>query len=149
VKAKDCVVIELDCCGTCRADEAPQLKAGTQADLLAQTKLCAATAQDCQPACGVFGVDPSYIALCVGGSCELVDLRKSEYSECETADDCQLRPPRCCGCSGEPAALAKDEFGALKAELCDEFETCNPCRLPLYSGYTLDCIEGHCIGERP
>ena len=145
--AADCVVGRRGCCGPCQ-EYAPE--AFTKAEQTRQEKDCADKPISCK-ACKKPGVDRNYLATCEANACKLVDLRTSSMSECAADTDCQLVPPRCCGCQGEPVAVSKSGHSQHREVVCEAMGNinCAACRIPRYDGHKAVCAAGHCqVTER-
>jgi hypothetical protein len=148
-RSSECIVVPESCCGTCGAP--------TRGDALAINAAAAPehTRRVCEddvgcPACAPLFIDPTLVATCRAGSCELVDLRLHAASECAQDDDCKVRTPDCCECGGDTdpgrlvgvATSAEREYADL---VCDPERACPECA-PIYpSEVTVECTSaGHC-----
>jgi hypothetical protein len=144
-----CVLAPTNCCGYCDPNAkitgyAAIHQAHEQAyndSVCADDVLC--------PGC-VSADNPHNLALCRGGSCVGVDLRRDELSACNTPDDCRVRwGSRCCeSCGGDnhDELVAYNKNVSLEKEVCSPFGgACPPCAPAPYPDYILPiCVDGHC-----
>jgi hypothetical protein len=145
----DCVVVSQSCCGTCGAPTRGDAIAINRAADSEHAQLACEDEVGC-PACAPLFIDPTLVATCRAGACELVDLRRHPASACAQDSDCKVRTPDCCECGGdtEPgrlvgiAASAERDYAAL---VCDPDSACPECA-PIYpSEVTVECSSaGRC-----
>ncbi|GMV17290.1 MAG: hypothetical protein HS104_23845 [Polyangiaceae bacterium] len=145
-KNADCIVIPKSCCGSCsgatRGDALAvnQAKAGEYRNGVCEGKGC--------PAC-YMPTDPTLVATCSSGSCELVDLLEHASTACADVAECRVRTTACCECGGPTddehliAVSAESQFSAL---VCDD-QACPECA-PQYPDKTLACQGGHCVIQK-
>jgi hypothetical protein len=146
----DCMVTTTGCCGIC---DGPNISAR---DLLAHNKAfagkigtCGAGDIACAPCPAPLPGQGSlkyFVPDCVQGQCAVLDLRTSDYTACETAQDCRLRNGTACceGCGGgEPIAVRND--GSFEKLVCgSEPVACPACDPIAPPDAAAACIEGHC-----
>jgi hypothetical protein len=145
----DCVVLPASCCGRCGAPARGDALAIQEESAQAYASRVCSNNQGC-PACAPLFIDPTLVATCRSGRCELVDLAEHPASQCAQADDCKLRTPDCCECGGDTspgrligiAASAEREYARL---VCDPDQACPECA-PVYpSEVTVECnADGVC-----
>jgi hypothetical protein len=145
----DCIVVPESCCGTCGAPTRGDALAINDASTAEHSRRVCASDVGC-PACAPLFIDPTLVATCRAGRCEVVDLRKHEASTCEQDTDCKLRTPDCCECGGDAsmgrllgiARTAEADYAEL---VCDPEQACPEC-LPAYpSEVTVECsASGRC-----
>lgn len=119
----DCVVVPQSCCGTCgvatRGDAIaiPRSRASSHRSEVCRDEMAC-------PACAGLS-DPTLLATCRAGRCELVDLLDDPaLTGCEVASDCRIRTVDCCECGGRTSrdavvALRADAESAFSALVCD------------------------------
>jgi hypothetical protein len=147
----DCVVSSTGCCGIC---DGPGIRAR---ELTAYNKAYHAdvsTCGDTDVACGPCpqpapheGSVRYFVADCVQGQCAVVDLRTSELTACETAQDCRLRNgTQCCeGCAPGNDLVAVRNDGSFERAVCGNGPyTCAACLPAPPPGAAATCVEGHC-----
>ncbi len=148
VVPSDCVVVPASCCGACGAPARGDAVAvnAKQAPAYRQ-QLCSETA--C-PGCDM-PRDPTLVATCSAGNCELIDLLQHPSTACERNEDCVLRTNQCCNCGGAQDIehlIAVNVMSSYPSLVCDPDEACDPCvdtppdRAHAYCG-----ADGHCIAE--
>lgn len=139
----DCV-IDQSCCGYCGIDTVDQLTAVFEPyagyhDLECQLLDCAY----CEPP-----DDYQYfVPRCVAGSCEVHDVRKSDYTSCNVDSDCRLRAGLgCCqGCGeAEWVAISVDEETLLKDACGGAPVPCPACDPIEPTDLVPICDGGHC-----
>lgn len=141
----DCVVVPETCCGQCGVaarDDAIALREENRAEY---RDLVCEDAPPCLPCAG--DPDPTLVATCVAGLCEVVDLLEQEVTACSVNDDCRLRAQACCECGagtgpGGLIALRSDAVPAYQALVCPPDGGCAGC-VPLYP----DEAEAVCSAE--
>lgn len=148
----DCVVGSTGCCGICdgpdvRARDLTAYNKAHQADVSTCGGADIACAP-CPPLAPNEGSLKYFVADCVQGQCAVVDLRTSELTACETAQDCRLRNgTQCCeSCAPGYDVVAVRTDGSFEKLVCGSEPTaCAAClpAPPLDAAAT--CVEGHCI----
>lgn len=141
----DCVLRPKSCCGSCGAatrEDAIAINVKTASDY--STMVC--ENGGC-PAC-YMPQDPTLLAACRGGTCEVVDLLMHASSECQTEADCRVRTTDCCECGGamDPehlVAISTQGDAAFSQLVCDPDASCPECA-PQYPPAQLACDNGHC-----
>lgn len=142
----DCIVVPAGCCGSCGAP--------TRGDAIAIARDQGATYRDrvcigvgC-PACAPLFIDPTLVATCNAGQCEVIDWTAHTGSECTSNTDCAVRTPDCCPCGGDtdPGRLigvaSENAYAAL---VCDSDQACPECAAIYPSEVTARCHPlGHC-----
>lgn len=145
----DCIVVPDSCCGTCGAPTRSDASAINVASTTEHSRRVCADNQGC-PACAPLFIDPTLLATCRAGRCELVDLRKHEASACEQDADCKLRTPDCCECGGDTgmgrvlgiANSAERDYSEL---VCDPDQACPECAPSYPKEVTVACnASGRC-----
>jgi hypothetical protein len=123
----DCIVAQPGCCGGCEPITLEQLTAvhRRRGDTLGH---------DCDVLCGACNdvtelerTSQYFVAACGNGNCQVLDLRKTPATECDSDDDCRLRDGSgCCeGCDGSGFIALSSE--ALIRATCGENWGCDPC----------------------
>jgi hypothetical protein len=144
----DCVVVPESCCGRCGAPTRGDAVAIRASATSAYSGQVCGDEGDC-PACAPLFIDPTLLATCSAGRCELVDLQEHEASACTQDADCRIRTPDCCECGGEtgPGRLIGVAASAesLYADLVCDGQPCPECA-PVYpEEVTVACSgEEHC-----
>lgn len=143
-----CVLAPTNCCGYCDPNaKITGFEAVNQAHEAAYMDSVCADDVLC-PGC-VSAENPHNLALCRGGSCVGVDLRRDELSACNTPDDCRMRwGSGCCeSCSSNHEELiVYNKNVNLEQEVCPPVGgACPPCAPAPYPDYILPiCVDGHC-----
>lgn len=147
----DCVV-DQSCCGYCGIDDVEQLEAVYHAYAGYNDPACMAI--DCDY-CAPPQDYQHFGAHCDSGSCELYDVRESDWSSCSRHDECVLRAGLdCCeSCSNDGSdgwVAVSASFDEHLEELCGDEVACDPCVAVPPESLTAVCGEsGHCtIGRR-
>ncbi len=147
----DCVVVPVSCCGSCGAatrGDAVAIHVDRRSDH--QTIACGGGMAAC-PAC-YSPQDPSLIATCNAGTCEVVDLLVDPISECVDGMDCRLRTQSCCECGGDTTmegliAIPRTSEEAYMTLVCDDgpMAGCPECAplYPMEASAVCDAT-GHC-----
>lgn len=151
-EAADCVVTTTGCCGIC---DGPEINVR---DLIAHNRAFAGQVSTCgadgDVACAPCPVPlpgqgslKYFVPDCVQGQCAVVDLRTSEYTACETAQDCRLRNGtsccETCGATSEVVAVRND--GSFEKLVCgSEPMPCLACEPVPPPNAAAACLEGHC-----
>lgn len=146
-KNSDCIVVPKSCCGSCGG--------ATRQDALAvhQGKASEYRQGVCQgmgcPAC-YMPTDPTLVATCNAGSCEVVDLLLHASTACTDPSECRVRTTACCECGGptdDEHLIAISADAPYSALVCDG-QGCPECA-PQYPPKTLACAAGHCAIAKP
>lgn len=100
------------------------------------------------PAC-FLPQDPTLIAACVQGECEVVDLLTETVTECSSPDECRLRTHDCCECGGDQSeeglvAINSSRADELTALVCDMPTACDLCQPLPPADAVADCDTGRC-----
>jgi hypothetical protein len=101
------------------------------------------------PACAG-QADPTLVATCTAGKCDVVDLTTSPLTACATDTACVVRTIACCECGGPMdqgslIALNHDMAAQYAALVCDANSSCPDCA-PIYPPEALAvCDSGRCI----
>jgi hypothetical protein len=151
--SSECVVVPASCCGSCGAATRGDAIAVNMDELSAYRTSVCGEMMGC-PAC-YMAQDPTLVATCDAGRCEVVDLRAEDLTSCMVDTDCQVRTHDCCECGGDVSlegliALPLASYGDLMDLVCDEgsSEPCPECA-PVYpmeaSGVCDD--DNHCAIE--
>jgi hypothetical protein len=140
--SSECVLLESMCCA-CEPYRARDLFAINEAYVPIDTTDCAACAE-----CPELGAEvplmSNYFPACINHECEVIDVRETVATSCESDADCHLRSGAgCCPqCGDNPIALRDDAF--LEQMLgCESFEGCPKCDSDL-SGYAAVCDGNEC-----
>ncbi|MEZ4232552.1 MAG: hypothetical protein R3B89_25455 [Polyangiaceae bacterium] len=144
----DCIVVPASCCGACGA--------ATRGDAVAINRSEASTYRqqlcfdmDC-PACDM-PRDPTLVATCSAGRCELVDLLQHEATACTRDEDCVLRTNECCNCGGAQDMehlIAVNSMSSYPRLVCDPDEACDACvDAPPDRARAYCATNGHCAAE--
>ena len=145
----ECIVVPQSCCGTCGAPVRGDAIAINRSRVSEHARVACKGDVGC-PACAPLFVEPTLVATCNAGTCELVDLRLHSASTCANDDDCNVRTPDCCECGGdtEPGRLigvgatAERDYALL---VCDPDEACPECAAVYPREVTVECnAGGHC-----
>lgn len=151
----ECSLVSATCCGVCGEPEVgdvTSVKVGFQEEHL--DSVCGGEPAVC-PLCAQ-GTNPHLFAQCDSGKCEPKDLRKHEFSACNTAEDCILLPNACCECGAgtspwEIVAINPSQASEYRDWLCSSGSTgseepagCDGCLWSPPEGVDLACTEGHC-----
>ncbi|MFW5921170.1 MAG: hypothetical protein ACOCUS_04965 [Polyangiales bacterium] len=129
----DCIVVPESCCGSCGAatrGDAIALAADRADDY--RTSVC--EGMGC-PAC-FMQQDPTLLATCNAGVCEVVDLHEHPSAACDSDDECRVRTRDCCECGGDTSraglvAIRADGEGDFTSVVCDPMIGCPECA-PVY-----------------
>lgn len=146
----ECMLRSASCCGSCGSPTRADVIALNQAALAAYASSVCDVNQTC-PAC-VAMTDPTLVATCQAGQCEVVDLTTSPMTACTTDTACVIRTNACCECNGPMdqgsiIALNHDLAASYPALVCDPDATCPDC-LPVYPTNVLPvCESGHCLAK--
>jgi hypothetical protein len=147
----ECVLRSASCCGSCGAPTRADVIAINQATLAAYTTSVCDPNQTC-PDCAAM-TDPTLVATCQQGQCEVVDLTTSPMTACTTDTACVIRTNACCECGGPMdqgsiIALNHDAGASYAALVCDPNVGCLDC-LPDYSTVPAlpVCQSGHCLAK--
>lgn len=146
----DCVVAGVGCCGVCDGPDmsARELTAYNKA-YHAEVSTCGGADIACapcpEPAPGQ-GSLKYFVPDCVQGQCAVLDLRTSELTACETAQDCRLRNgTQCCeGCSPGNDVVAVRKDGSFEKLVCGSEVACPACLPAPPPDTAAACVEGHC-----
>lgn len=143
-----CRVVPESCCGTCGAPTRDDAVAINGAAAAAHSARACEDGVGC-PACAPLFIDPTLVATCRAGRCELVDLLDHQASACAQDVECKVRTPDCCECGGDTglgrligvSTTAERDYAEL---VCDE-QACPECA-PIYPAeVTVECNrDGHC-----
>lgn len=143
----DCAIRPASCCGMCGA--------ATRTDnvVLPVSQLPAYEATACPPGSGCVGcfaeTDPTLIAACSDGTCQLVDWLESPSNHCQANTDCRVRTTSCCECGGQldlahlialPATAENDWQGLA----CDSSFGCPECAPSYPQNVVAECSGGKC-----
>jgi hypothetical protein len=148
-RSSECIVVPESCCGTCGAPVRGDAIA-INADAASEYAGRACEDDVGCPACAPLFIDPTLIATCRAGRCELVDLQRHAASACTREDDCKVRTPDCCECGGDTdpgrligiATSAEGEYADL---VCDPERACPECGAIYPTEVTVECgAGGHC-----
>lgn len=140
----DCV-IDHGCCGYCGIDSVDQLTAVAAPYAgYSQAECLLLDCAYCEPP-----PDLEYFAArCDAGSCEVYDVRQSDYSACDADSDCRLRAGLgCCQGCGESGwvAVSVDEEMLLKDACGGAPVPCPACQPIEPAGLVPICgSDGHC-----
>ncbi|HEX2877844.1 MAG TPA: BPTI/Kunitz-type proteinase inhibitor domain-containing protein [Polyangiaceae bacterium] len=149
--ASDCVLAANGCCGVC---DGPNV---TAHDFRAYNLKYALEASACPSgdvACGACpnpegdGAYKYFVPNCVNNECVVEDIRKSDVTACNSADDCVLRSGTgCCeGCGGPNDFVSVRNDGSLQELVCGAVQPpCDPCVAMPPSDARPHCNDdGHC-----
>jgi len=141
----DCALTLASCCGP------PNVTGYTAHDFVAYAPQHQGQLDLCEiPTCtdppgDLSGERKYFVPECVQNECTVTDLRTSELTRCETAQDCRLRMGSgCCEGCGDLIAVRND--GSFEKQVCgDAILPCPPCvgTMPPDSAVPV-CIDGHC-----
>jgi len=150
-RTSDCRVMARGCCPPCRdLNEQGETRykpaVFSQAQLAERQRQCANKTLKCAK-CSDSGLETSYLPQCVDQRCEMIDVRSSSMSACEVDADCVLRPPRCCGCKGQPVAVSMSGQALFRQTVCEAGVKCRACQIPNYEGLSAACVNGHCTRQ--
>jgi len=138
----DCIVVPKSCCGSCGAatrEDSIAVNAKKASDY--RSSVC--DSMGC-PAC-YMPTDPTLVATCSAGTCQVVDLLKHAATSCTSENDCRVRTTACCECGGptdDEHLIAVAQEPAYSALVCDG-QGCPECA-PQYPPKALVCEAGHC-----
>jgi hypothetical protein len=144
--SSECILRESVCCG-CEPYRARDLFAINQAHVPVDSSDCAPCAE-CPELGERVPLVGNYFAACINHECEVIDVRETVATSCESDADCHLRSGAgCCSyCGDYPIALRDDAF--LEQMLgCTSFEGCPECD-PDLSGYAAVCEGNECLVVR-
>lgn len=93
--------------------------------------------------------DPTLLATCEAGRCELVDVQaESPLTSCVDASECRLRLAGCCECGdilqGQVIAIRTDAEQAYRTLTCDPDAACDACLPNLDGAFDALCLDGTC-----
>jgi hypothetical protein len=149
--ASDCVLAPNGCCGVCDGLNVSghDFRAFNKAHLQ-EASACPNADVACGP-CPVpegGGVARYFVANCVNKECVVEDIRKSDVTACNSANDCVLRSGTgCCeGCGGPNDFVSVRNDGSLEELVCGPVQLpCDPCVAVPPSGARAHCNDdGHC-----
>jgi hypothetical protein len=149
----DCTLIASACCPACEPSELRDHLAVDAAQANEFAKQCGPIAcAPCPAPTPGSETRPYFVATCQAGQCVPVDLRASEATACQGADDCALRiGASCCeGCGGTGTdVIAIGDVAELTALVCDSEPPPCPTCAPQYPPDTdAVCISGRCVTVR-
>lgn len=149
--ASDCVLAANGCCGVC---DGPSVSGH---DFRAFNKAHFQEASACPNADVACGACPTpegeltykyFVPNCVNNECVVEDIRKSDVTACNSADDCVLRSGTgCCeSCGGVNEFVSVRNDGSLEELVCGTVQPpCDPCVSTPPSDARPHCNEdGHC-----
>jgi len=147
--SSECVVVPVSCCGSCGAATRGDAIAINSDQAGAHRMSVCGPMGDC-PAC-YMPQDPTLVATCNAGRCEIVDLRDDDIAACAEASDCRIRTKDCCECGGDTSmegliAIPRESENAYMELVCDEgmFTGCPECA-PIYPPEaSATCVDGFC-----
>jgi hypothetical protein len=147
----ECILRAASCCGSCGSPTRADVIALNQAALDAYSNSVCDPAQQC-PDCPAPAPDPTLIATCQQGQCEVVDLTTSPITACSGDTACVIRTNACCECGGPMdqgsiIAINHDSGASYAALVCNPDATCADC-LPVYpTSVQAVCNSGHCLAK--
>jgi len=138
--SSDCVLAATTCCpcGELTPDQVTAVHAAHQPAFVEATcpppVSCPAIACPTPPA--------RYVASCVAGRCQAIDLREDASTACEQAIDCRVRSSACCECGastapGQLVAVSDDE--AFTQLVCDPQQGCPECEATYPDDLVISC----------
>jgi hypothetical protein len=138
-------VIDHSCCAFCDIDSVDDFEAVNRAYAGFMSPVCELV--DCD-SCDAPPESEHFAATCNAGSCEIMDIRKSELSACTTDADCRLRAGlSCCeDCSSASWVAVSVDSPAVLGALCGPNPLpCPPC-VPIYPEDLIAVCgsNGHC-----
>jgi hypothetical protein len=155
-KPEECMVIYEDGCCTPQSCDPLIFKGYTAINTKYRTEFvahigCAQAKCNCPPPSpSIPRSDSNFFALCQQGRCVAVDLRRSKYSECQTAKDCALRfGLGCCEGCGDKDLVTYNPKSTLAAEICStKHPKCPPvdpaCLAKRQSWQSAECVVNQC-----
>lgn len=148
-RTSECIVAPESCCGTCGAATARDAVAlaVTYASTY-RTQACADQGGVGCPACAGRD-DPTLLATCRAGECELVTLATDPITACTSSTECKLRTRDCCECGGDTSqagliAVRTDSESTYAGLACDEGQGCPECAPEYPAGASAECLIGRC-----
>lgn len=142
----DCVVVPESCCGSCGvASRGDAIAVNVDQQNTYRGDTCG---EEPCPACAA-PIDPTLVATCTSGQCEVVDIYEEPFTECSSNEDCRLRSRDCCECGGalDREGLIAVAVGTAGYEdvVCEEQQGCPECA-PDYESIPAEalCSQGHC-----
>lgn len=138
----ECVIVSVGCCTVCGTPTSSDVTAIRRDALPARRERCKDVG--C-PACAE-SPNPSLIATCDAGRCEVVDLQQvPAVSACLEDDDCRVRATACCECGADTSpyaliAIAVEGEAALTSFVCDRPSQACPECAPIYP----DAVSASC-----
>lgn len=148
----DCQLGGVACCSACEADrvlEVDDFIAYKQGDgfTLGVYDGCRPSSCNCAEASPEQRVRQYFVPTCNVGQCGVLDIRTSDVTACDSADDCRLRlGTDCCeGCSDERLVAVRkgDAFDQL---VCgDGGHACDDCAAQYPADARADCVAGRCV----
>jgi hypothetical protein len=148
----ECIVVPQSCCGACGAPTRGDAIAVNRANASEYARRACEDSDGC-PACAPLFIDPTLVATCRAGACELVDLKLHAASACEQDDDCKVRTPDCCECNGDTdpgrlIGIAVDAERDYADLVCDPDQACPECAAVYPDEVTVECSSaGRCETE--
>jgi hypothetical protein len=93
--------------------------------------------------------DANFFALCQQHRCVAVDLRYSQYAQCQSSADCALRRGLgCCEGCGDAELVTYNPKSTLLADICPVKRKCPPatpeCRAMRNPSAAGECAAGYC-----
>ena len=142
----DCIVVSQSCCGNCGQPSRDDAIAIHRDARSAHRDNVCDEGTGC-PACAA-PRDPTLIATCTAGQCEVVDLLEHSSGECSDSMDCRLRTIDCCECGGDismEGIVAVSNEGDFAPLVCDPAgQGCPECA-PIYpEEASAVCTSGQC-----
>jgi len=149
-RPSECMLESVSCC-SCGSGPVTDFTAINAKWDSAYSQRCATA--DCA-GCPPVAYDPNnpvfyYVPTCAAGHCTVVDLKKTDMTECATASDCTMRSGTACcpSCSGgSVVALNQAHESELSQLVCDSSQTsCPACVTPGQPAWSLACESGRCV----
>lgn len=142
----DCVLIPQSCCGDCGAYARMDVVA-VHRDLASSYHGLSCNMVTC-PGCHR-DPDPALVADCRENRCVVLDFydpemgHSSEYTECDTDDDCVIRARECCECGARVSpdtvvAIRRDRRADVERLYCEPGTGCPECE-PDYGPFFARC----------
>lgn len=148
-QTSDCVLMQAGCCAACDPITKDDLIAVRREQQGMRPPRCNVDGVTCGACEDVGELDRNsqyFVASCEQGSCQVLDLRTTANTECDSHDDCSLRNGSACceGCDGTGlVALSSRE---LVRATCEADFACDLCGPSISELYAAGCdAEGRCF----
>jgi hypothetical protein len=147
----ECVVVPETCCGSCGVAARGDAIALRQEHVAHYRQAACEYFPPCLPCAD--DPDPTLVATCAAGLCEVVDLLEHDVTLCSDPADCRVRAQACCECGADTGpssliALRTDAEATYQQLVCPADTFCAECASVYPDEATAVCSgEGRCRVE--